>query len=218
MLMAPFQPLRGLRRDECGMTLSELLVAMSIFGIVMLVFTSVFASVQGAVARQETLTRTLDQARLALQQLDREMRSGNVLYDPVLENGSGAGALTSCTGCLPSYTLRVYTQTDSVFKCVLWKIDQNQNLMTREWPPLNTSEARPWRIVATGVVNRSLSEPVWSLDTDALKGNRTLNVVYAVNDDLTHRPTQTVRVQASLTGRNTSYGYPANVCRVTPVG
>ena len=36
--------------------------------------------------------------------------------------------------------------------------------------------------------------------------------------DLTHRPTQTVKVQASLTGRNTSYGYPANVCQQTPAG
>jgi prepilin-type N-terminal cleavage/methylation domain-containing protein len=210
--------LRRLRTEDHGMTLSELLIAMSILGVVLLVFTTVLASVQGAVARQESLTRTLDQARLALQQLDREMRSGNVLYDPALENGTAPGAITSCTGCLPGYTLRVYTQTRSEFKCVLWKIDSNQNLKTREWPPLNTSAARPWRIVATGVVNLALGEPVWTLDGYVLKGNRTLNVVYAANDDLVHRPTQTVRVQASLTGRNTSYGYPANVCQVTPGG
>jgi hypothetical protein len=27
-----------------------------------------------------------------------------------------------------------------------------------------------------------------------------------------------VTVQASLTGRNTSYGYPANVCQTAPSG
>ena len=53
---------------------------------------------------------------------------------------------------------------------------------------------------------------------DPLKGGRTLNVVYAVNSNLTNRATQTAKVQSSLTGRNTSYGYPANVCRQTPSG
>ncbi|MDP9326876.1 MAG: type II secretion system GspH family protein [Actinomycetota bacterium] len=209
---------RRLRRDERGITLSELLVAMSILSIVMVIFGSVLASVQGAVVRQDSLSRTLDSARLGLQQLDHEMRSGNVLYDPALENGSGAGAVTSCTGCLPGYTLRVYTQTNSLFKCVLWKIDANQNLLTREWPPLDTDSARPWRVVATGIINRTLGEAAWTLDSDSLKGGRTLNVVYAVNNDLIHLPAQTVRVQSSLTGRNTSYGYPANVCQTTPSG
>ena len=78
--------------------------------------------------------------------------------------------------------------------------------------------ARPWRVVATGIVNRTLGEAAWTLDSDSLKGGRTLNVVYAANNDLTHLPGQTVRVQSSLTGRNTSYGYPANVCQTTPSG
>jgi prepilin-type N-terminal cleavage/methylation domain-containing protein len=207
-----------LRLDERGMSLPELLIAMSILSIVLLVFGSVLATVQGAVVRQDSLSQTLDQARLALQQLDREMRSGNVLYDPALENGSGAGAIVSCSGCLPGYTLRVYTQTNSNFKCVLWKIDANQELMTREWPPLDAAAATDWRVVATGVVNRALTEPAWTLDADALKGGRTLNVAYAVNNDLTNRATQTVRVASSLTGRNTSYGYPTNVCLTTPSG
>lgn len=209
---------RRLRRDERGMSLPELLIAMSILSIVLLVFGSVLATVQGAVVRQDSLSQTLDQSRLALQQLDREMRSGNVLYDPALENGTGPGAIVSCSGCVAGYTLRVYTQTNSNFKCVLWKIDANQNLMTREWPPLNVSAAHPWRVVATGVVNRVLGVSAWTLDSDVLKGGRTLNVTYAVNNDLTHQAAQTVRVASSLTGRNTSYGYPTNVCQTTPSG
>jgi type II secretory pathway pseudopilin PulG len=205
------------------MTLVELLVSMSILSIVLLVFVAVLASVQRGVVAQDTLSQTLDQTRLALQQLDREMRSGNVLYDPALENAPAAsGGIPSCLGCLPGYTLRVYTQTNAdtrgTYKCVLWKIDTAQRLMTQQWPPSDPSHASGWRIVATGIVNGSINEPPFTLDPDPLKGGRTLNILFAVNSDLAHRPTQTVKVQASLTGRNTSYGYPANVCQQTPSG
>jgi type II secretory pathway pseudopilin PulG len=209
------------------MTLVELVVAMSILGVVLLVFTSVLASVQRGVVRQDSLSQTLDSARLAIQQLDRELRSGNVLYDPALENApvGTPGRIASCTGCLPGYTLRVYTQTNAdtrgptPYRCVLWKIEDRQ-LMTRWWPPLEPGEASGWRIVAAGIVNRDLSPATvaFVLDPDPLKGGRTLNVVYAANADLERHPTQTAKVQASLTGRNTSYGYPANVCQSTPTG
>ena len=211
---------RRITRDEQGMSLVELMVATMILGIVMLVCSSVFASVESAVVRQNNLSNTLDQGRLALQQLDRELRSGNVLYDPSLENNG----LASCSGCVAGYTLRLYTQanapTRNTYECTLWKIDTNQQLLTRQWPPDDPTSAGAWRVVATGVVNRSLGTPetAFTLDTDPLKGSRTVNITLALNSDYTHFPTQTARVQAALTGRNTSYGYPSNVCSTTPSG
>ena len=209
-------------RDDAGMTLPEIMVTMMIMGTVMVIVGSVLASVQRSVAKEDTLSQSLDQARLAIQELDKEMRSGNVLYDPALEKSVATGGIGTCTGCQAGYTLRVYTQTNAdtrgTYRCVLWKIDDSQQLMTRWWPPSDPSDASAWRIVATGVVNRTLSTSAFTLDPDTLKGGRTLNVVYAVNSSYSTRPTQTVKVQSSLTGRNTSYGYPANVCQTTPTG
>jgi prepilin-type N-terminal cleavage/methylation domain-containing protein len=203
---------------EDGITLVEVMIAMSIMGLVMAVFGTTLASVQRAVGREDNLTQTLNQTQLAIQQLDREIRSGNVLYNPALE---GAGQ-ASCSGCVPNYTVRVYTQanadTRSTYYCTLWKVDTNGVLWTRQWPPSDPSSAGDWRTVATGIVSRSLGEPAFALDTDPLKGSRTLNVSLAVNDDYIHNPTQTVRVQQALTGRNTSYGYPTGVCATTPSG
>src|SRR4029450_6277124 len=88
-LRRALDPLRRVRHTEEGMTLVELVVAMSILGLVLLVFPSVPASVQRGVVRQDSLSQTLDSARLAIQQLDRELRSGNVLYGPALENAPG---------------------------------------------------------------------------------------------------------------------------------
>lgn len=198
------------------MTLVELLVAMFVLGVVALVFTSTLGAVQRRVVDQERLSRTLDQTRLAIQQLDREIRSGNVLYDPALENNG----VSSCSGCLPGYTLRVYTQSNATtrggYRCGLWQIDVEGRLLVRYWPPSDPADATAWREVASGIVNRELSEPAFELEDDPLKGDRTVNVSLAVNEDLAYRPGQTVRIQASLTGRNTSYDYPINVCATVP--
>jgi type II secretory pathway pseudopilin PulG len=198
------------------MTLAELLVAMFVMGIAMMIFSSVLASVQRGVVAQESLNRTLESARLAVQQLDREIRSGNVLYDPALENNGQP----SCTGCEPGFTLRIATQSNADTRgghtCVLWQIDDQQRLLTRRWPPNVPADATAWRVVATGLVNRALGEAAFAIDTDPLKGGRTLNITLALNQDLEDRPGQTVRIRAALTGRNTSYDYPTNVCSTTP--
>ncbi|HET7236441.1 MAG TPA: prepilin-type N-terminal cleavage/methylation domain-containing protein [Actinomycetota bacterium] len=194
-------------REDDGITLPELLVAMFIFGIVMLVFTSTLASVQGGVVHQDNLSRTNDQARLALEQLDREIRSGNVLYDPALESD-------------PNYVLRVYTQTNfgtprEAFMCALWMIDEQRQLLTRRWDPQGDGGTN-WRVVATGIVNKELGVPAFALDPDPLRGDRTLRVTLRVNENIDRFPNATFELTQALTGRNTSYGFPVSVCGVIP--
>lgn len=194
------------------MTLVELMVATSVLGIALLIFTTTLASVQRGVVHQDNLSRTNDQARLAVEQLDREIRSGNVMYDPATETAPYD----------PYYTVRVYTQTNApsrgTFSCVLWEITGDGELRTRRWPPDTPDQATPWRVVATGIVNRELVPPVpaFELDPDPLKGQRTLTITLRVNEDYENRPTQTIEIAESLTGRNTSYGYPVTVCADTP--
>lgn len=201
----------GRCREERGMTLVELLVAMFVLSIVTAIFGSTLASVQSAVVREDRYSQANDQARLAMEQLDREIRSGNVLYNPG----------DPLTGYVPYYYVRIYTQANAPtrggYVCSMWQIDTNQQLLTERWSPANPNGTTTgWLVVATGVVNRALSEPAFQLDPDLMKGNRTLNVTLAVNADLTHSPTQTVRLNAAITGRNTSYGYPVSVCSTLP--
>ena len=202
------QLLRKAARDERGVSLPELLVATMILGIVMVVFGTTLASVQMGIVRQDNLSRSNDQARLAIQQLDREIRSGNVLYDPADESAD------------PYYRLRVYTQSNAdtrgSFVCVMWQLNDEGEMLTRNWPPNLPAAATEWRVVATGIVNKELGVPAFALDPDPLKGDRTLNVTLRVNEDLENRPTQTIEITESLTGRNTSYGYPASVCSDPP--
>jgi len=84
--------------------------------------------------------------------------------------------------------------------------------MYRTWTPLQPDTAIDWRIVAEGVVNRDLNQPAFVLDSEA----RTVTLDLRINPDLAKRPEATQRFSAAITGRNTSFGYPVNVCQDLP--
>jgi prepilin-type N-terminal cleavage/methylation domain-containing protein len=196
---------------ERGMTLVELVVAMAILSIVMLVFTSTLSSIQRAVVEEDVRVRLNDQARLAMQSIDRLVRSGNILYDPVDESGNDP-----FDGAATGYMFRIYTQAEQSAaqdaRCALWIVNDEQELMYRTWPVLAPEDASNWQIVAEGIVNRDLSEPAFTLDP----AGRTIAVQFHVNPDLADRPQATQMVEASLTGRNTSFGYPVQLCETLP--
>ena len=203
---------RQLEVDERGITLVELVVAMGILSTVLLVFTSTLGSMQRAVVEEDVRSRLNDEARLALQTIDRQVRSGNLLYDPATETGTVDPFGVDADGQM----FRVYTQAqfggDEVARCAVWFVDDGQRLLYRYWTPLDEENATDWQVVATGVVNREEGATTFSLDSSG----RTLTAVFFVNPDLEHQPEATQRFELALTGRNTSFGYPENVCGDLP--
>jgi type II secretory pathway pseudopilin PulG len=191
------------------MTLVELLVTMSLLLVVGAMFMTILASVQKGVVRQSDRSNDNDQARLAVQELDREIRSGNVLYDPAAEPAP----------FVAGYSLRVYTQTNASTRtpgnqCVQWRITGTQ-LQRRAWAmtdPAGTVSA--WRIVAENVVNVSQNVPAFVLDPDTSKGGRIVNVAIVTQTKASSG--KPVRISAAITGRNTQYGYPNSVCNTIP--
>src|SRR5919106_1631911 len=197
--------------DEGGLSLVELVVAMGILSIVMLVLTTTLTSIQRAVVEEDVRGRLNDQARLALQSIDRLVRSGNILYDPIDETGNDP-----YDGTAAGYLFRIYTQAEQSEnedpRCALWLVNDQQQLLYRTWPVLDPHAASDWTIAAGGVVNRDLGEPPFTLDS----AGRTIAVEFHVNPDLEDRPQATQVVEASLTGRNTSFGYPVQLCETLP--
>jgi prepilin-type N-terminal cleavage/methylation domain-containing protein len=214
--------MRGVRRtisrvrgEDRGITLVELIVSMMVLGIAMTIFATTLMTVQTAVVAQDQLTQSNDQARLAIQQIDREMRSGNVLYDPATEGSTTPGGGTGDN----YYMVRIYTQTnadDRGYSCVQWRINTSKELQTRWWPPEEPSAASEWRTVAEGIVNREFGVRAFELDSDPLKGGRVLRVTLRTTVDPEATSIQATELQASFTGRNTSYGYPVSVCSPAP--
>ena len=151
--------------------------------------------------------------------MDRQIRSGQVLFDPAAEGPS------TCGLCEAGYTLRVYTASNANAvasgglgraTCVLWRVRSATPyaLESATWDPTSAAVLTPWRVVATGIVNAasSIRQPAFTLGS----GSRTLDVTFYVNEDLANRSTQTTSVQDSLTGRNTAAGTPITICATVP--
>jgi hypothetical protein len=206
------------------MTLVELTVSVSLMVVAAVIFLSVLASVQKGIERQSGRSQTNDQARLALEEIDHEIRSGNLLYDPSLENDPS-------NLIYPGMSLRIYTQVNANLRdpgnqCVQWRITNAsdkvngvlmaQQLQVRRWATTWRSDpdklVTDWLIVATGIVNRTVNPQVsaFSLDPDPAKGGRTIVVNLLVNQKASSGSNTSFK--ESLTGRNTEYGFPSNVC------
>src|SRR5919106_3456999 len=168
--------------SEAGFTLSELMVASAILSIVLLVFTTTFSSIQRAVSDEQVRSVNNDNVRLALENLDRLVRSGNVLIDPSVAD-TDCKATSSEYQCLLAYSQANGT-TAQPARCIQWRV-QGTALQTREWLPKPASKAATvtnWREVATGILNLQMT-PVaqtFRLDPDPLKQRRSVEVLFLV--------------------------------------
>jgi prepilin-type N-terminal cleavage/methylation domain-containing protein len=213
---------RAVRRlrvhPEGGFTLLEMTVSLLIMGIVTAAVLSVLFTVQRGYERESYRSQSNDQARLAVEEMDRQIRSGNLLYDPALEGSS------SCPNQIcPNMSLRVYTQNNATThqpgdRCVQWRVNELQQLQVRDWSPSWRDDGivDPWRIVADHVVNRALSPQVnaFVLDTDPAKGGRAVQITIVTNQSSIGG--RNVTIQTEVTGRDTEYGYPNYVCTDVP--
>jgi prepilin-type N-terminal cleavage/methylation domain len=197
--------LRHRLQDQEGMTLAEMAVAMSILSIAIVILLSSLTSIQTASVREDVRTRTVDQVRLGMQTIDRQVRSGNLLYPP---NAAG-------------YSLLIYTQAYSAqdetnfggnSRCAYWTINSQNQLMYGFWEPLALPGPITWQVIANGIMNRVKTQGAFTLDSTG----RTLSVLLLVNSDPTGSPNATQDLQTSVTGRNTAFGYPLTVCANLP--
>jgi type II secretory pathway pseudopilin PulG len=202
--------LRSANRQE-GLSLVEVLVAVAILMVVLVTFLTVLYSVNTGLQVQQERSVANDQARQAIQRLDREVRSGNILYDPAGET-------------LANYSFRIYTQTNyptrAEMRCVQWKINDSQELVRRSWPQGSPGSVTAWGVEAEEIVNRAVTPnvPAFALDSDPLKSGRTVDVTLMLDVDPADSMQRTVKIQTSLTGRNTSYNYPTDACSPVPAG
>ncbi|HEX2062793.1 MAG TPA: type II secretion system protein [Acidimicrobiales bacterium] len=204
---------RGSSRGEAGFTLVEVITVTAVLSIVLAVTVGVLWSVQSGVSKATSRSQSNDSVRLAVQELDRQIRSGNVLYDPASENDPA-------NGIRPGLSLRIYTQANAptnnpANRCVQWRVHQGK-LQVRSWSTAWRTDGvvSGWRTVVGDMVNDSTT-PAFALDrSEVLFGERVMRVSLVSNAKT--EAGEPVRIDASITGRNTQYEFPRAVCADVP--
>jgi Tfp pilus assembly protein PilE len=200
------------RTSEQGTTLIELSIYMLVLAIILSIAFRLLISMTTSIDRTDISTQSADQARLAVQQLDRQVRSGNVLYDPETE------ATDTSNDIAPGFTVRVYTQANGDQKCVQWRITDEGELQYRSWSETWTvdGDVDKFQTVARNIVNRPGQTPAQpkAFARPAGFANRLLTVKVITNVDA--KRAKNVTYESTITGRNTDYGYSPFICQNTP--
>jgi len=197
------------RRDRCrssdeGWTFVELAVVLGLMGIVAAALIGFLTASQTTFGRQVSRSVSNDELRLAIQSIDREVRSGNVIYDPAGESWS--------TEIASGMALRVYSQTNGDPRCVQWRITADGELQRRSWKSTDPEGTKSgWRIVATGIRNREEDPPVAAFERPSGQPN-ILNVQLRTNEGDTDKKGSTVQVDVSISGRNTLFFPTSSAC------
>ncbi|WP_062078878.1 prepilin-type N-terminal cleavage/methylation domain-containing protein [Demequina globuliformis] len=213
-------------RSSEGYSLTELLIAMTIFSTLMALIFSLFITMINQSEDNLARTRSVEQARLGLSQIDRQIRSGNVILDPALDSHAQSGVGSN-------YSLRVYTQENGEDKCVQWRVifhngaSQFGDLEYREWDAGNPSSSTTWYNVANNVVaptndvidpDDPESWPPFWLDTTLPTGSKAQNirVTLRMSDPGAEAGAKPAVVSSVVTGRNTVFGYSPDYCSSIP--
>lgn len=209
---------RGDQRGEAGFTLVELLITMVIFGLAM-------GLVANAVTKVETYARDAQgsadanaELRLALADIDKQVRSGNVLYSPANETSP-----SSCTasGTDSGTCMRVYTQANGTERCVQWQVltdPANPSvtlLRSRSWATSWQTDGNytDWVVKARNLVGSPSTAPFSLQGAATSSSSRYLQVRFEAKDP---RRAGSAVLTSALAGRNTNYGYDAGLCSPAP--
>lgn len=196
--------MRQLLQADRGLTLVEIAIAGLVSAVLFGAVAAILVTVQGAVNDEQERSTGNDQVRLAVEQLDRELRSATMIYriDP--------------------HVLLAATRSNEPTagrRCVQWRV-QDGKLERRAWPIGNPSAASGWRVVAEHIVNResSINETTFELvGPTTPDGGATVEIAILANENLDGDPGATVGLETTIHGRNVPAGPSATPAPNPPV-
>jgi hypothetical protein len=202
-------------------TLVELLVTMMVIAMVAAVSAQATIMIARSITEARAFAASVAAVRLGLGSMERQIRSGDVLFNPVSE----ATITPECVafGASAGSCMRVYTQVNGTKRCVQWQVipDPNQDgravMRSRSFSPswATDGEIGDWRTVATGLLPPTATQAPFTLsDAASAYSTRLLEVKLIAVDAA--RPARTSTVTTALSGRGTVYGGDRSLCSPGP--
>ena len=138
------------RRDDAGMTLVELLVAMGIFTLVIAIFMGGVVMMTRGTVRADVTSASGDSVRNVFQRLERQVRYAESVNYPGT-GPSGATYVEFRTGAAVSSTGQAM--------CTQWRWDPSSgDLQSRSWRDASGATVPPWSTVIGQVLADKLPE------------------------------------------------------------
>ena len=137
----------ALHREDRGMTLVELMVAIMLMTIVAAVFLSLLRTTMFATRDLEGTARSNDDIRLALQQLDRDFRSSEQICEPLPGNTSNR----------LDFRTRAYTATTTAsgYQDLIYELRDVDGDGTATDLERSSDGGTTWNTVISGVQNET---------------------------------------------------------------
>ncbi len=209
-------------RDQ-GFSLIELMISMAIFGLLMAVIMGALIMSMNQAKDAMARANTADEMRMAIAQLDSQIRSGSVIEDPSAESVAAAGVPAG-------YSVRILTSRGGVNTCVQWRVafdaQSKGDLQFRSWPAWVPADVTEWTQVATGVVppktpfdaNDDSTYPPFAMNSLSGGGSgiKSLQITLRVKADGTDARGKASLVTTTVTGRNTIFGSGGLECSNVP--
>lgn len=204
--------------DDRGLTLIEMLITMAIFSIAMVMVTTAVIKVQRYASDAQGSASANGELSAALADIDKQVRSGNVLYSPANEV-----IPSSCTasGTDAGSCMRVFTQANGVERCVQWQlivdpVNTTRSIVrSRSWSPTWQTDGAytAWVTKARNLLLTPSLPPFSLAGAVTSSSSRYLQVRFEAVDP---RRKGAVVLTSALAGRNTNYGYDAGLCSPVP--
>lgn len=190
-------------RDQ-GLTVVELLVSASLFLVAFGMFSGSLYASQRLQRQSSEFSRANDQIQVALQSIDRQIRSGFVVGTASLAGADAA--------------VIIYSQATGAPRCFAWAFADEDaggksgeaSLFTASWaasasrPAFSLAGANGWVKMASGLWNWKVSPQVepFTAQVQAVGLLKTLDVSFLVNTTLEGRARATAAVKSTYTSRN----------------
>ena len=196
-MSAAIQRLRRRHRDDTGYTLTELLVSMAIFAVLLALVATATTMMFNSFRRQSGQTDNLDNSRKVISLLDKQVRYANAVNTPATGTDSNF------------YVEFRVGNTNQQQTCYQWRYNvSGKSLQYRTWQPflttgVGTPTATSWVTVGNGV-GKSGTTPVFSI-TPPTGATTPSHEYLTITFTSTHgKPSKTTTSQVSLTAQNTS--------------
>lgn len=178
--------------DESGITVLEVTITSAMILILMAAVLPILTNAFGTLTAQQSRADTTDQLQFAMQRIERDVRSGNVIDEPGTVDGA------------PGMELRVFTQLyGDPFRCVQYRVSTGR-LERRDRDPAASWPAT-WEVIAEGVGNATATPPVPAFTRSSDRQTLVIDLIM----NRAEKTSAAVRVASSVTARNTkSYDTP----------